>query len=67
MWAMFPLSCAHVSVHTGRETSAHIKTRSAQQNIPSKKFFAHILCTSSHIQTSPGKCCTKEILCTHRV
>jgi len=42
---MFPLSCARVRTHTGRETSAHKKTWSAQQNFPSKKylhiFYAH--------------------------
>jgi len=30
MCAMFPLSCARVHVHTGREISAHMKTCSAQ-------------------------------------
>jgi len=30
IWAMFPLSCVHVRAHSGRETSAHRKTGSAQ-------------------------------------
>src|SRR6218665_2008023 len=29
--------------YTGRETSAHMKTQSAQQNFPSKMVFAHII------------------------
>src|SRR6218665_2359703 len=36
---MFPLSCVHVRAHTGRETSAHKKTRSAQQNFLSNSFW----------------------------
>src|SRR6218665_2631901 len=38
MWAMFPISCARVCAHTGRETSAHKKTRSTQQNSLQKSF-----------------------------
>src|SRR6218665_3279046 len=41
LWTMFPLSCARVRAHTGRETSAHKKTRSAQK-ISFEKSFLHI-------------------------
>ena len=64
--AMFPLSCARVRTHRSwgertQETSEHTT------KFPFRKVFAHISCSSSHIQTSPGKCCTKEILCAHRL
>jgi len=38
---MFPLSCACVRAHTGRKTSAHKKTWSAQ-NIMFQKMYVHI-------------------------
>src|SRR6218665_218407 len=45
---------------------AHTRKFGAHNKISfPKTFFAHILCRSSHIQTSPGKCFTKEILCAH--
>ena len=44
--SMFRLSCVHVRAHTGRETSAHKKTCSAQKNSFQKWFctyFMHIV------------------------
>jgi len=34
---------------------------------PPKMVFAHISYTSFQTQMSSSKCCTKEILCTHRL
>src|SRR6218665_2347265 len=63
---MFPLSCARVNTSHG--ISAHKKTWSTHDiNVPSKNVFAHISYTLFQSQMSPGKCCTKEILCTRRL
>ena len=37
-----------VNTNVPSKLCAHKKTRSAQQKFPSKKFFAHTSCTSSH-------------------
>jgi len=37
---MFPLSCAHVRAHIGRDTSAHSKTQSTH-----KCSFQNVFCT----------------------
>ena|SRR6218665_1279360 len=47
---MFPLSCARVSAHIGRENSAHKKTWSAH-TFSFKNVLAHI----SYIEISAGK------------
>ena len=41
--SMFPLSCAHVRAHTGRETSAHKKTWSAHRISFQKWFFTYFM------------------------
>jgi len=58
---MFPLNCAQVCAHTGRETSAHKKTWSAHKcahiNVKGhpKMFSAYISYMSFQIQLSSGK------------
>jgi len=52
---MFPLSCAHLHAHTGRETSSQNKNWNAHKCSFQKCFFAHISYTSFQIQMSSGK------------
>src|SRR6218665_220814 len=54
-------ACAHI----GRETKAQKKKRGAHINVPSKNVFAHI--RRSKYRRVLVKCCTKELLCAHRL
>jgi len=45
----------------------HTRKLGALINVPSKNVFARIEYTSFQIRMSPGKCCTKEIWCVHRL
>jgi len=72
---MFPPSCARVRMHTGREKSARKKTggwwwtkKLGAHYISFEKCFLHIFLTPhSKFRWVMIKCCTKEILCTHRL
>jgi len=61
----FSISCARVRARTGCETSAHKKTWSTQYD-PSKNVFAHNA-RHSKFRWVQVKCCTKEIICAHRL
>src|SRR6218665_589273 len=64
---MFPLSCARVPAHTGRETSAHKKTSSAHKCYL-QICLLHIFHTRhSKFRRVQVKSCTKEILREHRL
>jgi len=65
-WPMFPVSCARVHAHKSRETSAHKKTWSTHKCSFQKCFctyFIHVIPNTWVLV----KCCTKEILCAHRL
>ena len=53
LYAMFPLSCACVRAHTGREMSAHKKTWDGHKSSFKKCFFAHL--TYMSFDMSAGK------------